>query len=189
MKVNRNVAKIALAQQQLLTLGVESKFQILEEYWLFETEADIREAIAEGTMPAISDRLIRTIATTTTPPIPLPEGVESLLLDCLILKLDKVVNSYIERKLRGFGLFYEVYGEVERAGLCPCCTFYSINAGEEGLWDICPVCFWENGGEGPNHMSLEAARSNFIKFGAINERSLKFVDPDGAFKYARQILP
>ncbi|WP_052444404.1 CPCC family cysteine-rich protein [Flammeovirga sp. OC4] len=53
---------------------------------------------------------------------------------------------------------YSVVGENEGKGLCPCCRYYSIGFGEEGFYDICPVCFWENGGDDPNHITLEEAQ-------------------------------
>ena len=34
-------------------------------------------------------------------------------------------------------------------------------------------------------MSLAEARSNFARIGAMSERALAFVDPDGPFKYER----
>ncbi len=72
-------------------------------------------------------------------------------------------------------------------GKCPCCKYYSIGFGDRGLWDICPVCFWENGGDGPNHMTLEQAQKNFKEIGAISERGLKFVNPKSKKLYKRSI--
>ena len=54
------------------------------------------------------------------------------------------------------------------------------------MWEICPVCFWEDDGQddpradevfgGPNgSLSLSEARRNFQAFGAIDERSKQFV--------------
>ncbi len=75
----------------------------------------------------------------------------------------------------------------KKYGQCPCCEYYSIGFGEEGLWDICPVCFWENGGDGgPNHMTLEEAKKNFKQFGAIDKKCLDFIDPESKNKYKRK---
>ena len=53
------------------------------------------------------------------------------------------------------------------------------------MWDICPVCFWENGGDGPNHMALADAQKKFGDIGAISDRSLEYIDPEGPIKYAK----
>lgn len=186
MKIHRNKAKEILARKQLKQLKVEEKLDILADYWGYDCTADIREDIEDRTLPNIPEFLITLIATTESPQLPLPDEVEPLLFDALLFRLDKVVNSYLELKLRHFNRRYEVEGDVEKAGLCPCCHFYSIGAGEDGLWDICPVCFWENGGDGPNHINIDTARKNFLAFGAIDEDMLQSIDPEGQVKYARE---
>ncbi len=50
---------------------------------------------------------------------------------------------------------------------CPCCWCLTLD--EPKAWEICPVCFWEDGGDGPNHMTLAQARKNFLRFGACDE--------------------
>lgn len=73
-----------------------------------------------------------------------------------------------------------------RAFACPCCRYLTL--GERGGFEICPVCFWEDGGQddkdasvvrgGPNGaLSLEQARRNFAAFGACDERSKEHVRP------------
>jgi hypothetical protein len=67
---------------------------------------------------------------------------------------------------------------------CPCCGFRTLD--ERGMYDICPICFWEDDGQddrdadkvrgGPNRsLSLTDARRNFREFGACDRRSLQFV--------------
>lgn len=110
-----------------------------------------------------------------------------LLIDYLMLKLMYSSNSYLEHRLNLMGQPVKVQGAIETAGICPCCKYLSIGPAEEGLWDICPVCFWENGGDGPNYLSLADAQANFKSFGAINERSLQFVNPEGTMKYVKTV--
>ncbi len=88
---------------------------------------------------------------------------------------------YIER-LEGNSIYAE-----EMDGImyrCPCCDYQTL--GSRGSYEICPVCFWEDDGQddhdahiirgGPNaSLSLTAARKNYQKFGACDERSLKHV--------------
>ncbi len=57
---------------------------------------------------------------------------------------------------------------------CPCCAFRTFR--ERGVFEICPVCWWEDDGQddndaddvrgGPNGaFSLNHARPNYRKFG------------------------
>lgn len=61
---------------------------------------------------------------------------------------------------------------------CACCDHFSL---DDGDWEICPVCFWEDDGlgtrepdeeSGPNHMTLRQARANFMEFGACDRQFL-----------------
>ena len=62
---------------------------------------------------------------------------------------------------------------------CPCCGYETLD--EIGIYDICPICFWEDSpvqrhlidqGGGPNPMSLLDAQANYRKIGAC-EISMK----------------
>ena len=67
---------------------------------------------------------------------------------------------------------------------CPCCGNRTL--GEPAGFEICPVCFWEDDGQGdadadvvrggPNRdLSLTAARENFTRIGAADPRDLPHV--------------
>ena len=69
---------------------------------------------------------------------------------------------------------------------CPCCGYLTLD--DRGGDTICPVCFWHDDGQddhdadevrgGPNYsLSLTAARANFRRIGAAEERVLPFVRP------------
>jgi len=76
-------------------------------------------------------------------------------------------------------------GEPSSAGFpCPCCGYLTL--AEPGGFEICPVCFWEDDGQGdadagevrggPNgSLSLTQARANFRTFGACERTALQFV--------------
>jgi hypothetical protein len=100
-------------------------------------------------------------------------------------------SSVIEARKRWFENYVEGAAETSVvAGAeggpyrCPCCGYRTLN--ERGAFEICPVCFWEDDGQdegdvdtvrgGPNgSLSLRAARHNFERIGASDERSLTSV--------------
>ncbi|MGE6259758.1 CPCC family cysteine-rich protein [Heyndrickxia sporothermodurans] len=66
---------------------------------------------------------------------------------------------------------------------CPCCGFKTLEE-PPGTFDICNICFWEDDDVqyhdpdyegGANDVSLKQAQQNFIKFGACDEESVRFV--------------
>lgn len=68
---------------------------------------------------------------------------------------------------------------------CPCCGHLTFGP-ELGSYDICPVCFWEDDpvqladpsyAGGANVPSLEEARENYKRFGAMEERFIGNVRP------------
>lgn len=69
---------------------------------------------------------------------------------------------------------------------CPCCFNFSLDIDENlnGIVEICAVCFHQYDKyclsapcrcTGPNPVTLFEARQNYIKMGAADERSLKYV--------------
>ena len=67
---------------------------------------------------------------------------------------------------------------------CPCCNKLTLENEPPGTFDICPVCYWEDDNVqfedpdyagGANKVSLNTARQNFKKIGAISEEFLKYV--------------
>lgn len=184
MKLERSKALLLLAQKLLPTLDHPTIVEHLSYYFQgYDNPEEIHREISEGKFPDVSDEIIDLVAFNDTPPLSLPPGVEPLLYDYLIATMGPVTNRYVQKRLGELGIPCLVEGEMERAGVCPCCDHRSIGWGEDGGWDICPVCFWENGGDGPNHMSLSQARKNFGRIGAMSERALEHIDPEGPSKY------
>jgi hypothetical protein len=66
---------------------------------------------------------------------------------------------------------------------CPCCGHATLT--ERGIYEICPVCFWEDDGQdnhdadewrgGPNRVSLREGRINYLRFGASIEADCESV--------------
>lgn len=68
--------------------------------------------------------------------------------------------------------------------VCPCCGYVTLNA--RGRWEICAVCFWEDGMDydndddpsGCNHgITLNQGRANYKEFGACEWEMRKHVRP------------
>lgn len=68
---------------------------------------------------------------------------------------------------------------------CPCCKHRTLDD-EPGTFDICPVCYWEDDGiqrdkpnyrGGANDISLNEARENYKKIGAISSEYCDIVRP------------
>lgn len=88
-----------------------------------------------------------------------------------------------------FDMRWQIKKEIKSFEHSPCevCGYLTFAADERGRFFICPVCFWEddefhlNANEpcgGPNHgLSLNEAKSNFHKYGAVIEEMVKHVRP------------
>lgn len=69
---------------------------------------------------------------------------------------------------------------------CPCCGCLTLD--ERGMYEICPVCYWEDDGQddhdadrvrgGPNELlSLTQARKNYLQVGACDLSMVAHVRP------------
>ena len=68
--------------------------------------------------------------------------------------------------------------------ICVCCGNRTLRSEPPGTFEICPVCYWEDDNvqfddpdyeKGANNISLNKARENFKKMGAISADCLKYV--------------
>jgi len=63
--------------------------------------------------------------------------------------------------------------------VCPCCGYATL--GEVSNYEICEICFWEDDGQddpeaseswgGPNYISLEEGRANFLNLGVSDPKN------------------
>ena len=79
---------------------------------------------------------------------------------------------------------------------CPCCDYFTLT--NRGDYEICEICFWEDDGldlkelkshSGPNHITLEEGRMNFLRFGACEEKFVENVISESersAFEYNKR---
>ena len=187
-RLPRDEAKRLLAMSRKAGISEHRKLEILDEYLVYEEAADIHEAVRNGELPALDDASVALLVRGDRPER-FPHELEPLLEDWLVFELKYALNAYIREELRSCGHDVIVEGQAERGGVCPCCEYLAIDAGEDGLWDICPVCMWENGGDGPNHMTLIEAKKNFDAWGAIDKRSLEYLAADRMRKFRRAWRP
>jgi len=115
----------------------------------------------------------------------------------------KYARAYIEHSFAGYQNKYLEYFIKQNTGItiyvegpapalftCKCCGYKTLT--DEGEYDICKVCFWEDDGltdEGkhssPNHMTLGEAKRNFVLYGASTESSLPFLDSDRFLQFSK----
>jgi len=67
--------------------------------------------------------------------------------------------------------------------VCPCCGYATLERPSDS--EICDICYWEDDGQddpvaneawnGPNHLSLEEGRINYLKIGASDPKDLEYV--------------
>ena len=183
MKISRHEAKELIAETTLQKSDCEISV-LKNDFPYYDYEEEINQYISEGTLTLSKENLER-IEKEEFFDIQFEKAFRPIYKLYFMDSFPYVKNQYLEKKLKDLGIEATVFGEIEPAGKCPCCHYYSIGYGEDGLWDICPVCFWENGGDAPNHMSLKEAQENFKKYGAMDKGSLKFVNPNAKMKYRK----
>jgi len=67
---------------------------------------------------------------------------------------------------------------------CPCCGYKTFSERQNGTYDICPVCFWEDDPiqladpdyeGGANRVSLRQGQLNFKEYGACEKEMINYV--------------
>lgn len=187
IKIERDKAKDKIVKRRYLFLSQSDKLKILERIFPSLEETNyIRDLIEDGELPNLDDETINLVESIEYLNIPISDSLKPIFVFELKEELIGVTNEYLELQLTSGEDQFVVKGNIEKRGLCPCCQFYSIGLGEDGFHDICSVCFWQNGGNGPNHMTLEEAQNNFKLVGAMTKTSLQFIDSEGRIKYKKE---
>jgi hypothetical protein len=165
-----------------------------------EAERIIRAFFKEPLKPSLRQKLNMTAIMqweTHTPPRNLHPGniiYRPILLDRLTDHFRGATNEYLAKYLRTrVGLKIDrVEGEMPDWLPCPVCEYKSFT--ELGTWKTCPVCGWNSDPMqealpdepiGSNGLSLNEARKNFARFGAISQAKLAEIDPEGQEKYPK----
>lgn len=118
--------------------------------------------------------------------VPSDDACFEVLLPLERFPLEGALNEYLERRMLALtGMHVSVTGEAAAGAVCPCCWYVSLP--EDSFFQICRVCFWQNDGghAGANAVSLEESRASFERIGAVEERFVGVVLPDGPERYRR----
>jgi Cysteine-rich CPCC len=158
--MHRDEAIALLATHELKTLTREMRKSLLVDWW--ESDDEIGDSMDPRHDPLLHSALAHSYV--------------------------GVINTYLEKRVAQLGRHETVLGEPEQLVPCPCCGYHTLS--ERGGYDICRVCFWEDDGtleanaySGPNHLTLGEGRANFSKLGAVTEREVAYVLPDGKERY------
>lgn len=134
---------------------------------------------------------------THTPPTDLQPGnpiYRPILLDKMKRPFRGATNDYLADYLnRVVGIEVDrVQGELPGWLPCPVCAHRTFEV--VGDWDICPVCGWNSDPvqetmpddpTGANGISLNEARQNYQKMGAISPELLAELNPEEKKKYPK----
>lgn len=184
-EITRKTAKEKLAHHHFSSLSEDEKLEGLASlYPPLEVSEAFDDYYDEDDLAGLDEEIVTLLRSKQYLNKPFKPVFKPLITELLITQYYGITNEYLSSLLKEkLRLHVNVKGEMEKMGCCPCCEFYSIGYGEDGAWDICTVCFWENGGDSPNHMKLEDARANFKRIGAMSPAALSFVDPMAKKKF------
>ena len=165
MSIDRDTAIAKLADARLRTLDDEERWGLLLE------NVDVPDV---GLPPELSRQVKAGDIENKHDP-----RLDPLLIARLKERLQTYTNRYLEECLSTECRQEEdVTGTyTPLAATCPCCGAASL--AEQGVWEICDVCWWEDDGQdgsaadevwgGPNAgQSLTSARINYLKYGIFD---------------------
>jgi hypothetical protein len=158
----------------------------------------VRAFFKEPLKPSLREKLNITAIMqweTHTPPVDLNPGnpiYRPVLLDRMADHFRSATNEYLANYLQThLGLEVSaVEGPLPERLACPVCKYRTFL--ELGTWKTCPVCGWNSDPMqealpdepvGSNGISLNEARRNFARLGAVSEAKRDEVEPDSREKY------
>jgi hypothetical protein len=158
----------------------------------------VRAFFKEPLKPSLREKLNITAIMqweTHTPPADLNPGnpiYRPVLLDRMADHFRSATNEYLANYLQThLGLEVSaVEGPLPERLACPVCKYRTFL--ELGTWKTCPVCGWNSDPMqealpdepvGSNGISLNEARRNFARLGAVSEAKRDEVEPDSREKY------
>jgi hypothetical protein len=181
--MERKKAIEILEERNFKSMSIQDRRECLEELWIC---CDGEDWFDEDDFASLPADVKKDMIDNETPSNPGDDRFDFIIRDRIAGIYDGIKNSYLIKLLREIGIdVAKIEGENEKLDKCDCCGYRTITPGEDGICDICPVCFWENWTEGCNRITLEQARKNFHAFGAKSKRVAEYVDPNGKDKYEK----
>ncbi len=182
-QIDRKQAIELINSYEISNMSVEEKEIILLDWWSID-ESD-KEFLA------LSASLRKEILETDSPADVESQEYIPLLAIALQYKFKGVKNDYIRQYLKKINhKEYELVGKPENLFKCPCCNYLTLELKSE--YDICSVCYWEDDGSSDlekyspvNRLTLQEAKGNFLKYGAVTRKAVEFVDPEGKKKWIK----
>jgi hypothetical protein len=188
--MHREEALEKIAWHRLKSLTVDEATDLIIEF--FE----------EPLKPSLREKLNITAVMqweTHNPPADLKPGnpiYRPILLDKMKRPFRGATNEYLADYLRNnLGLSVDnVEGMLPGWIPCPVCQYQTFEI--VGDWDTCPVCGWNSDPvqeavhddpTGANGISLNDARQNFQKLGAITPEKLAQLDPADKKKFPKKV--
>lgn len=170
--MTRQEAKHKLALARLPLLDEEDREGLLIEWTVYEPEsgelsdlpADLQKELQVGL--EIDDAA--------------NPRFNPLILLAIRQELRGIRNEYIAAELQSLDIQVDsVEGEVELLEACPCCRYRTFL--HRQMFEICPVCFWEDDEtEGldtvssANEMTLRDAQANYARIGVVDASIIDF---------------
>lgn len=181
--IHRKEAIQILEEAYFKNLPIQERLETLEELWI---SCDSEEWFDEKDITCYTEDIRRDMIHNDSPSKPEDSKYDSIIRDRLRGVFYGVTNAYLTEVLLQQNIQVgQVVGENDVLLECDCCNYKTIYPGEDGVCQICPVCFWENFGEGPNHMTLIQAQKNFNTYGAMDRKFLDAIDPEAKKKYEK----
>lgn len=186
--MKREAALDKIAWHELKQLSREEATAIIERFFREPLKPSLRRKLNISAIAQWESH---------TPPPDLHPGrkiYRPILLDRLQEPFRGATNEYLADYLRTrLGLEVDgVDGPLPDWLPCPVCDYRTLPV--RGDWAVCPVCGWVSDPVqeaiatervGGNNVSLEEARANFARLGAISREKVGAVDPEGPRKYPR----
>lgn len=186
--MNRDEALEKIAWHSLKKLSRDDAYTIIEAFF------------SEPLKPSLREKLNITAVMqweTHTPPVGLKPGnpiYRPVLIEKMKQPFRGATNEYLVEYLRNVvGESVEgVEGALPSWLPCPACGYHTFEI--IGDWDTCAVCGWNsdpvqeampNDPTGANGISLNEARANFEKIGAITPEKKRDISPEARHRYPR----
>lgn len=116
------------------------------------------------------------------------EMVRKFLFHQFFVYTNKYIITFLYKHINAK---IDIDGRQPKLYACSCCGYKTIP--KKSQYCICKVCYWEDDNlnkqddyfSSVNKMTLHEAKNNFVKFGAISQNYLDFIDKDRMIQFSQ----